>query len=54
LDALIEKHIKETEAVVPIPNPNFDSTKYRPELMGTEKKGFNRGECWEIIGLDIY
>jgi arylsulfatase A-like enzyme len=38
LDALLEKHIKETGAVVPVPNPDFDSTKYRPELIGVQNK----------------
>ncbi|TWU28832.1 Arylsulfatase [Novipirellula artificiosorum] len=34
LDALIEKFLIETDAVCPLPNPNFDVTKYRPELEG--------------------
>ena len=38
LDALLDKHIKETGAVVPVPNPNFDATKYRPELIGVQNK----------------
>lgn len=37
LDALIEKHIKDTEAVVPAPNPNFDNTQYKPEAIGIQK-----------------
>lgn len=36
LDALIEEHIKETGAVVPVANPKFDPTKYRPELVGIQ------------------
>lgn len=34
LDALIETFLTDTKAVVPIPNPNFDPAKYRPELEG--------------------
>ena len=34
LDALIEKFLTDTKAVVPIPNPKFDPTKYQPELEG--------------------
>ncbi|MDF1852489.1 MAG: sulfatase [Verrucomicrobiales bacterium] len=34
LDQLIEGHIEETKAVVPIPNPEFDPAKYRPERIG--------------------
>ena len=38
LDALIEQHLKETNAVVPIPNPAFNATKYHPELHGIQFK----------------
>lgn len=34
LDALIEKFLADTHAVVPVPNPAFDPTKYRHELEG--------------------
>ena len=34
LDGLIEKFLKETNAVVPAINPNFDPAKYQPELEG--------------------
>jgi arylsulfatase A-like enzyme len=34
LDALIEKFLTDTKAVVPVPNPAFDPSKYRPELEG--------------------
>ena len=34
LDALIEDFLKRTGAVQPVPNPAFDSAKYRPELEG--------------------
>lgn len=34
LDALIEKFLADTKAVVPIPNPKFDPAKYQPELEG--------------------
>lgn len=34
LDALIEKFLADTKAVVPVPNPKFDPAQYRPELEG--------------------
>jgi len=34
LDALIEKFLKDTSAVTPRPNPDFDPTRYRPEDEG--------------------
>ena len=37
LDAKISKHLADTGAVVPIPNPNFDQAKYRPDLEGVNK-----------------
>ncbi len=36
LDALIEKFLAGTKAVVPIPNPKFDPAKYHPELEGKQ------------------
>ena len=36
LDALIEKFLADTKAVVPVPNPAFDPAKYRPELEGKQ------------------
>ncbi len=36
LDALITQYLQDTKAVVPIPNPNFDSSKYEPELEGIQ------------------
>lgn len=36
LDALIEKFLADTKAVVPIPNPKFDPAKHRPELEGKQ------------------
>ena len=38
LDGLIESFLKRTNAVVPAANPNFDPSKYRPELEGVPKK----------------
>jgi arylsulfatase A-like enzyme len=37
LDALIEKFLTDTKAVVPVPNPAFDPAKYHPELEGQQK-----------------
>ncbi|MBL9117918.1 MAG: sulfatase [Verrucomicrobiaceae bacterium] len=34
LDALITKFLADTKAVVPLPNPAFDPSKYHPELEG--------------------
>lgn len=34
LDALIQQHIIDTQAVVPIPNPKFDPKQYHPERIG--------------------
>lgn len=34
LDALIEQHLVETQAVLPLPNPKFDSSKYDVTLEG--------------------
>lgn len=34
LDALISKFLIETQAVVPVMNPNFDQAQYHPELEG--------------------
>lgn len=40
LDALIERHLRETHAVCPIPNPKFDSDRYDVRLEGkAELKG---------------
>lgn len=40
LDALIEKFLADTKAVVPVPNPAFDPSKYHPELEGkSQPKG---------------
>lgn len=36
LDALITKFLADTKAVVPVPNPDFDPTKYHPELEGIQ------------------
>ncbi len=34
LDQLIDTFLTDTGAVVPLPNPDFDATKYQPELEG--------------------
>jgi hypothetical protein len=34
LDALIEKFLTDTKAIVPVPNPSFDPVQYHPELEG--------------------
>ncbi|WP_425619113.1 hypothetical protein NA78x_002848 [Anatilimnocola sp. NA78] len=37
LDAMIEIFLANTKAVLPIANPAFDPTKYRPELEGRQQ-----------------
>ena len=37
MDALIEKFLADTNAVVPVPNPSFDPAKYHPEDEGKQK-----------------
>jgi hypothetical protein len=37
LDRLIEAHLADANAVVPLPNPRFDPTKYHAELEGVGK-----------------
>lgn len=39
LDRLMDVYITEANVVVPIPNPNFDPTQYRPELIGVQNTG---------------
>ncbi|MCO8120636.1 sulfatase [Stieleria sp. TO1_6] len=34
LDELIEQFLTDTNAIVPLPNPKFDPSKFRPELIG--------------------
>lgn len=36
MDAVIENYLKESNAVVPVPNPTFNPEKYRPELIGVQ------------------
>ena len=38
LDALIEQFLIDTEAVVPVPNPHFDPTRYRLEDEGKSRR----------------
>ena len=35
LDGLISRFLEDTDAVIPIPNPKFDLTKYNPKLEGS-------------------
>jgi hypothetical protein len=37
LDLMIENFLKETQAVTPIPNPNFKLSAYQPEREGVGK-----------------
>lgn len=47
LDSLIQKHIKNTNAIVPIVNKNFNLTKYKPENVGKQINGL-RGKKLQI------
>ena len=47
LDLLIEQHLIDTKAVIPIANPNFDKAKYKPENVGKQNGGL-RGKKLEI------
>ncbi len=42
LDSLIEQHIQDTNAVVPVPNPNFDPSEYKPEQIGIQPGGLKK------------
>ena len=44
LDLLIEKHLTDTNAVTPKPNPDFDPKRFEPEKIGIrpERKTKNR------------
>ena len=37
MDALIQKHLDATKAVVPVPNPRFNEEAYQPELIGVQR-----------------
>jgi hypothetical protein len=39
LDQLIEEHLKDAAAVLPLPNPEFDPSQYRPEEIGVQIDG---------------
>ena len=43
LDHLIDKHIAETEAVIPQPNPQFDPERYNPGRIGIQAGGLKVG-----------
>lgn len=36
MNLLIDIHLKDAKALVPIPNPDFDPAKYQPELIGVQ------------------
>lgn len=38
LDRLIENHLKDAKAVVPLPNPRFDPKQYAPERIGVGRR----------------
>jgi len=42
LDAMIEVHIKETGAVIPVANPKFDPAQFKPELIGIRPASKNK------------
>jgi arylsulfatase A-like enzyme len=48
LDKIIEKHLNDAKAVVPVKNPNFDPSKYHPENIGIQKGGYKGAKKLEI------
>jgi len=42
-DALIEKHLRDSRAVTPQPNPAFDPAQYHPERIGKQPGGLKIG-----------
>lgn len=38
MDALIETYLKDAKTVIPLPNPEFDPSNYKPELIGVQSK----------------
>ena len=41
LDRMIEEYLKETGAVIPMPNPNFDPKQFDPAAIGVRPRGKN-------------
>jgi len=41
LDRMIENYLKETGAVIPMPNPNFDPKQFDPAAIGVRPRGKN-------------
>ena len=48
LDDIMETKIKESEALVPKPNPNFLLKEYRPEDIGVQKSGYKNRNKIEV------
>jgi len=48
LDKIIEKHLKDSKAVIPVKNPDFDASKYHPENIGVQKGGYKGAQKIEI------
>ena len=44
LDAELERHLRDASAVVPLPNPRFDSAAERPDLVGVQAGGLKVGQ----------
>lgn len=44
MDRLIENYLKKAKTVVPLPNPDFDPSKYHPELIGIQTYGLRKQE----------
>ena len=39
MDRLIEEHLRDSGAMIPVPNRSFDPSQYRPEEIGVQKGG---------------
>lgn len=44
MDRLITTYLKDAKTVVPLPNPDFDPTKYHPELIGIQTNGARKAK----------
>ena len=48
LDKLIEDYIAEAEVVVPLPNPNFDPTKFESSNIGMQRGGLKMPRSFQL------
>lgn len=51
LDALIEAHLNDADAVIPIPNPAFNPEKFRPQDVGVQTGGLKVAQGFDVNKL---